>query len=729
MKRFSLIFLASAVFALSLLFLYEIGPEAWGWWAQGADGQGEFSKGNTIGSVTVSSTPVQGGRILLDFFDTGEDTNATLPYVAPGSHRISVSHGSYLTSQVRTVNVQEGTTVSTSINLDPGNGSIKVASTPQTEDGKIYLDYQDTGSTTTAGGTVVSPVAAGTHYVMVRRNSYSPSGWKEVVVSAGEQASVECTLSATESYSLVITSTPSGADIYLDYQDTGEQTPATISTLGSGSHSVVVRKTAYLIPAPQTQELSEGTPTATIDFTLIPEPRVYVSTTTGSDVTGEGTKQNPWATIGKALQTISPSKTEPITICVAAGTYYEYELGLKEYSTVLGGFNPDDWSRNVAQYRTIVDGSQAPGSGDDIFDGADHSTLEGLIIQYAPDKGVMAEFASVTVIECTIQHCNPAVSIREGAMVKRSVIVNNSTGISVYANTGYSATIQNNLIIMNDANGIYCNGNVRLINNTIDGNGVDGVRIAAGGLTDPTILVQNCNLTRNGDDGLDIDSSLSLTHITTRYNNVWGNSQANYDEAAEPSEGDISADPLYTSPPPGRIPYYYALPAVSPSVDAGTDSLAPSVDIDGNTRPVNYIVDIGCYEFQGVSPFPPQFIKPLTVLLRKGTFSAGDRLCFWALVYDSIMDCDLYAMFRKVGHKEIYSLVPRRGFVKGIHRAAGDIQEFHTLRIFSPCITIPQSVHGDFKVFVAVLPAGWEPTVRNAKGKFGQLASASFTVE
>ncbi len=398
------------------------------------------------------------------------------------------------------------------------------------------------------------------------------------------------------------------------------------------------------------------------------DTEVYVSVSTGSDETRDGSQSNPWATIEKALASVTGNPGDSYLVLVAEGTYYESILIPGYYESVFGGYNPADWERDIETYRTVVDGG---GSDRYVFKGKDLCTFDGLYIQNA-DQGINCADGSPTISRCHISNCDEGIYTKRGAVIRRNILQGNRVGISGHNNIGFTTTIENNLIILNSLgqpvpSGIYSvSNNMKCINNTIDSNG-NGIRILK--LLDgssPEVLIQNNNITQNG--GLSYYNGIYLSDseyfgvdpekITIRYNNVWGN-ETNYD-GCSPGEGDISQNPLYRAPSAvvgsyerlqmteifareedlllemeaeeqrtwergysvtaarpslrrggerlAAADYDYQLLENSPSIDAGTNENAPSEDMLGALRPnpSTAIADIGCYEYYSTpAPTPP----------------------------------------------------------------------------------------------------------------------------
>jgi hypothetical protein len=389
--------------------------------------------------------------------------------------------------------------------------------------------------------------------------------------------------------------------------------------------------------------------------------QVYVSQTTGSDLTGVGSKSNPWATIGKAIDSVSGSPGNPYEILVAQGAYVECELHMDDYESILGGYSPLSWERAIDTYQTIIDASE----GENGLWGAQSVTIEGLYIQNAAERGIFCFSSSPVIAHCRISNCgNMGISTAEGAVIRDNILENNKYGIFCGDNPGFTTRIENNLILSSrgTAADAICSvsNNMICINSTIDSNdkGIWVQKYSSG--ESPTVVIQNNNVTRNASvlgygiylfDWSNQTYGVNPALVTIRSNNVWGN-DVNYHGGAQPGEGDISQDPMYCSPlafAPGAVPgtatdinavvredmeliaqkdinerlewergyssgkrkanpersmalasaSNYRLAAGSPSIDAGNNSGAPSDDLEGKVRPNpnTGVADIGGSEY------------------------------------------------------------------------------------------------------------------------------------
>ncbi|MCU0630630.1 MAG: PEGA domain-containing protein [Methanoregulaceae archaeon] len=194
------------------------------------------------GTLSVSSSP-SGARIYLDGTDTGYTTPKTLSSISAGTHTVRCSKSGY-TDQSQSVTVTAGQTTSVTLTLQgqaPVTGSISVSSSPS--GARIYLDGTDTGYTTprTIGG-----ITAGAHTVRCSLTGYTDQS-KSVIVNGGRTSAVKMYLvrQAPVTGSISVSSSPSGARIYLDGTDTGCTTPKTLNSISAGTHTVRCSLTGY----------------------------------------------------------------------------------------------------------------------------------------------------------------------------------------------------------------------------------------------------------------------------------------------------------------------------------------------------------------------------------------------------------------------------------------------------------------------------------------------------
>ena len=198
----------------------------------------------TTGSLDVSSTP-SGASIYVDDTYKGV-TPKVISEVSEGSHQVKIARNGYY-DYTRIANVAAGKTTTVSATLTylpqaPVTGSLDVRSTPS--GASVYIDDTYKGITPT----VVSGISAGSYVVKIARNGYYDYT-KATTVTAGKTTTVSATLTVVPQTpvtgSLDISSTPSGANIYIDGEYKGV-TPEVISGLSEGECWVTVIKDGYV---------------------------------------------------------------------------------------------------------------------------------------------------------------------------------------------------------------------------------------------------------------------------------------------------------------------------------------------------------------------------------------------------------------------------------------------------------------------------------------------------
>lgn len=225
------------------------------------------------------------------------------------------------------------------------------------------------------------------------------------------------------------------------------------------------------------------------------------------------------------------------------------------------------------------------------------------------------------ITNCEVHHNGSSGIMVEGSNVN---IINNhlyqnaisSSGqvFAVGVTSGSSAWVVGNLIYDNQGFGIFCNQNssTHIVNNTIYNN-YSGIRVEGGANTyiHNSIIQNNDNNFQVGSPGgAVIEMHYSLTNNSTldaNITNVAGNI--------------LSSDAGFVNPAAGD----FTLPDDSPAIDAGgsdtTGLNLPELDILGNQRIDNGIIDIGAIEFQ----HPPQmYIVTTSSDPEEGGVTTGD---------------------------------------------------------------------------------------------------------
>ncbi len=118
-------------------------------------------------------------------------------------------------------------------------GQMAIDSTPQ--GAQVQIDGRTDPSWVTPF--TLSGLAAGQHSVTVSKTGYSTDS-RIVDVASGSKSSIVSHLAQLMA-TLAVSSSPAGANVYVDGRDTGKLTPAQVS-VGNGQHVVLVRKSGYI---------------------------------------------------------------------------------------------------------------------------------------------------------------------------------------------------------------------------------------------------------------------------------------------------------------------------------------------------------------------------------------------------------------------------------------------------------------------------------------------------
>ncbi|MEA1998685.1 MAG: PEGA domain-containing protein, partial [Euryarchaeota archaeon] len=228
-----------------------------------------------FGSATVTSTP-SGAAIYVETY-SGDvyigDTPYTDTAVAPGDYTITLTLAGYQ-NWTKEVQVNGGETTYVDATLDHATGSISVSSTPA--GAGILFDGVPINEITPYA---IQNVDLGDHTIKLTLDGYHD--WKETVsVTTGKTVEIDATL-AQISGSATVTSTPSGAAIYVETY-LGDvyigETPHTDTAVSPGNYTIKLTLAGYQDWTEEIQVTSGET--AYIDAILTPCPLqagVYMS--------------------------------------------------------------------------------------------------------------------------------------------------------------------------------------------------------------------------------------------------------------------------------------------------------------------------------------------------------------------------------------------------------------------------------------------------------------------
>lgn len=215
----------------------------------------------TVQATLAHSDDDPRAGIFIDGEDTGHVTPHTFDDLDVGKeYEVSVELGGYV-ADMELLILGYGSVVTKTFDLSPDVGELTVTSTPA--DARISLNGIDTNEVTPF--TFVD-LASGHYIVTVTLPPYSPvPGSHDVEITAGSVDTVGFEL-VEEVGVLSVSSTPPGANILLDGEETGQVTPADL-TLQVGNYSVAVALAGYSAPPPLDLTISADQ-TTNADFQL-----------------------------------------------------------------------------------------------------------------------------------------------------------------------------------------------------------------------------------------------------------------------------------------------------------------------------------------------------------------------------------------------------------------------------------------------------------------------------
>lgn len=200
---------------------------------------------STIGSLTISSSP-SGARIYIDDIDSGYATSitgATIPNITQGSHTYKLTLTGYKDA-TGTFNITAGQTTTVSIvTLIQIVGTLKFFSAPV--GATISISGVSKGTTTDTGLDIPNLPIGPTDYIATLTGYDTYNGTETVIENTTTDVTITLTKTITGKGSLVIETTPAGADIFIDGVDKQLVTPHTFTGIDVGGHVYQLQKSGY----------------------------------------------------------------------------------------------------------------------------------------------------------------------------------------------------------------------------------------------------------------------------------------------------------------------------------------------------------------------------------------------------------------------------------------------------------------------------------------------------
>jgi arylsulfatase A-like enzyme len=323
-------------------------------------------------------------------------------------------------------------------------------------------------------------------------------------------------------------------------------------------------------------------------------------TTSGSDLTGDGSAARPWRTAQKLADNLTPGQTG----CLRAGVYREdvtiSHSGTSAQRTTIRSYPGETATIQgrllvTADYVTIsqlvLDAHLATGGYGQVVEGDD--------VTFSDDNVTSGATASCFKVG------NPGTSAARAlrVVITRSRIHNCETGVLVSAAT-YTAVIYN-LIYDNVDRGVRLEPDAlsgTVLRNVIDGNG-EGVQLAGDSATAPTSNTIHRNVISSSNSRWNIGSSFSSGPVGA-YNHVWSNClfATNVDASFNTTGGIVPP-----SPTRGFTVYDFSLTNADPQFvnrDAGDFHLQSS-------SPCLSLTDDIAAQLDGSDSAPPDTAVPL----------------------------------------------------------------------------------------------------------------------
>ena len=281
------------------------------------------------GSVLLQSTP-SGAQVFLDGINTGKLTPSTIQNIGEGLHQFTLKLSGYKDTTfnitiIRNQQVNKNITLTKEITT----GSVLLQSSPS--GAQIFLDGTNTSKLTPS---TIQDLEEGSHPFTLKLSGYKDTTFNVTVIRE-QQVSKNITLTKEiTTGSVLLQSTPSGAQIFLDGSNTSKLTPSTIQDLEEGSHQLTLKLSGYN--------------DTTFNVTIIREQQVSKNITLTKEITtGSVLMQSQPSGAQIFLDGSNTGKLTPSTI-------QDLEEGLHQFTLKLSGYNDTTFNVNIIRNQQVT---------------------------------------------------------------------------------------------------------------------------------------------------------------------------------------------------------------------------------------------------------------------------------------------------------------------------------------------------------------------------------------
>ncbi len=189
------------------------------------------------GILFIESSP-SGAEIWLQGVNTSLSTPDSVIDLTPGSYIVTLKFQNY-NDTTFVVDIEEGKLTSVIVNLISKPGSIYLSSSPP--NAEIWLDGVNTSQVTPDTLKNLNPSS---YLVTLKLQNYNDTTFV-ISVSEGQLSSMNVNLVSNPG-GIYLSSSPAGAEIWLNGVNTSVTTPDTVKDVSAGLHSITLKLTDYI---------------------------------------------------------------------------------------------------------------------------------------------------------------------------------------------------------------------------------------------------------------------------------------------------------------------------------------------------------------------------------------------------------------------------------------------------------------------------------------------------